>query len=251
MAEFGARLKALRLQYGFTQADLAQRSHLGQSTISALETGRHSPWPSTRRTLAKAFQMTLAELDAATRPPRSVMGPGAELEESGSPVALPESSVVKHVAGTRTAATAAQDEHPFAGSKIMDLLNQLGEVEHEVSEYRSFERYFPGVAWSTDSSLHLMACLGPIAAEVRGRVGDLVGRHLRDFLDEAFGMSEELGIPLATHQMALDGAPTQRFWMNGGRRFLLLSNPIRNASNATVGAVTVALDISNVADAIG
>ena len=178
------------------------------------------------------------------------MGSGPGRDDGGRPFALPEATGGMPASGGPAAGSASGDEHPYAGSKIMDLLNQLGEVEHEVSEYRSFERHFPGVAWSTDSSLHLMACVGPIAAEARGRVGDFVGQHLREFLDEAFGISEDVGIPLATHQMALDGSPTQRSWMFNGRRYLLLANPFRNAAGAIVGAMTLALDMTDVSDPV-
>jgi transcriptional regulator with XRE-family HTH domain len=250
MADFGTRLKELRLQYGYTQSDLAKKSKLGQSTISALETGRQSPWPSTRRALAKAFHMTLAELDAATRPSRGPArgepswGGGGEYGSTGPPTLLATSAAPPYP-GERTTPPTPSDEHPFAGSKIMDLLNQLGEVEHELSEYRSFEQHFPGVAWTTDTKLHLTACFGPTAAGARKRFGDFVGRHLREFLEEALGATEEDGLPLATHQMALDGLPVRRVWESEDNSYLLLAKPVRNVSGAIVGAVTLAVDITN------
>jgi transcriptional regulator with XRE-family HTH domain len=250
MADFGTRLKDLRLQYGYTQSDLAKKSKLGQSTISALETGRQSPWPSTRRALAKAFHMTLAELDAATRGDRSSAGVGATWP-GGDELAAMASGIVPAAPGgpaypgERPAPTVSPEEHPFAGSKIMDLLNQLGGVEHELSEYRSFEQHFPGVAWTTDVNMHLTACFGPTAAGARRRIGDFVGRHLSEFLEEALGASAGESIPLSAHQSALGGIPVRRLWTAEEASFLLLGRPIRNAAGAIVGAIVLALDVTN------
>jgi hypothetical protein len=150
--------------------------------------------------------------------------------------------------GERPAAAMPSDEHPFAGSKIMDLLNQLGEVEHELSEYRSFEQHFPGVAWTTDTKMHLTACFGPTAAGARKQFGDFVGRHLGEFLEEALGTTGEDNLPLTIHQTALDGLPVRRLWEAEETAYLLLSKPIRNVSGAIVGAITLALDVTNAAD---
>lgn len=64
MQDFGPRLRSIRLRHGLTQADLAERSGLGQSTISSLENGRQAPWPSTRRALARAFDAQPDAFDA-------------------------------------------------------------------------------------------------------------------------------------------------------------------------------------------
>ncbi len=83
MTDFGTQLRDLRVRIGLTQTDLAKASSLGQSTISALETGRQGPWPSTRKALAHAFHMTLEEFNiaivgagfAARQPARDGAGP--------------------------------------------------------------------------------------------------------------------------------------------------------------------------------
>src|SRR5688572_28547819 len=84
MVDFGQQLRALRSQFGMTQADLAHASNLGQSTISALETGRQGPWPSTRRALARAFSLSLEEFDFRTGlMPGGDSGPSVSTKPAG------------------------------------------------------------------------------------------------------------------------------------------------------------------------
>jgi transcriptional regulator with XRE-family HTH domain len=62
---FGARLKRLRLRQALSQRDLAGLAGITQSTVLRLENGRHPPLPSTIRKLARALEVTPADL---TRP---------------------------------------------------------------------------------------------------------------------------------------------------------------------------------------
>ena len=48
-------LRELRRRKGWIQKDLAQKSGVGQDTISGIESGRHEPRPSTLRKLAVVF----------------------------------------------------------------------------------------------------------------------------------------------------------------------------------------------------
>lgn len=50
-------LKELRRRKGWSQKDLAQKSGVGQDTISGIESGRHEPRPSTLRKLAMVFDI--------------------------------------------------------------------------------------------------------------------------------------------------------------------------------------------------
>jgi transcriptional regulator with XRE-family HTH domain len=59
-----ARLRALRLNPGLTQAELAQRAGVSEFTVVRLETGKDKrPHPSTRRKLAAALGVAIAEVD--------------------------------------------------------------------------------------------------------------------------------------------------------------------------------------------
>tara|TARA_R110002073_G_scaffold245043_2_gene407247 strand:+ start:27288 stop:27908 length:621 start_codon:yes stop_codon:yes gene_type:complete len=59
--EPGIRLKALRLQYGFSQRDLAKRAGVTNGTISMIEQGQVSPSVASLKKLAEAMSLTVAE----------------------------------------------------------------------------------------------------------------------------------------------------------------------------------------------
>ena len=62
---FGQQVRALRLAAGWTQAELAERSGLGERTVSDLERGlRATAYPSTARRLAAALKVSPDELGA-------------------------------------------------------------------------------------------------------------------------------------------------------------------------------------------
>jgi transcriptional regulator with XRE-family HTH domain len=65
------RLRELREERGFSQYSLAQESGVGRSTIAALEAGERGAHPSTMRALARALNVTVAELyrERITPPP--------------------------------------------------------------------------------------------------------------------------------------------------------------------------------------
>jgi transcriptional regulator with XRE-family HTH domain len=58
----GTRVRQLRQKHGWSQAELAKRTQLTRVYITRLEAGRYDPTLSTLRALAKAFEVTLAEL---------------------------------------------------------------------------------------------------------------------------------------------------------------------------------------------
>jgi transcriptional regulator with XRE-family HTH domain len=59
-----ARLRALRLNLGLTQAELATKAGVSEFTVVRLETGKGKrPHPSTRRKLAAALGVTIADID--------------------------------------------------------------------------------------------------------------------------------------------------------------------------------------------
>ena len=60
-------MKALRGEQRLTQADLAKRAHVSPGYIARLETLRHDPKLSTLVKIAKALNVTVAELLQAGR----------------------------------------------------------------------------------------------------------------------------------------------------------------------------------------
>ncbi len=60
--DFAGRLKALRSQHSWTQTELAEKSGLTQSTISAMESGKFVPTSESLEKLAKALGVPLEEL---------------------------------------------------------------------------------------------------------------------------------------------------------------------------------------------
>jgi transcriptional regulator with XRE-family HTH domain len=59
-----ARLRALRLNLGLTQAELASQAGVSEFTVVRLETGKAKrPHPSTRRKLAAALGVRIADVD--------------------------------------------------------------------------------------------------------------------------------------------------------------------------------------------
>lgn len=56
------RLKTLRKQRGWNQAELAKRAGVSFGYLARLETCRHDPQVNTLAKLAKALKVTLAEL---------------------------------------------------------------------------------------------------------------------------------------------------------------------------------------------
>lgn len=58
----GKVLAEIRQAKGLTQFELAKRANVGQSVISALETGKVWPYPKWRQRLAVALEMSETDL---------------------------------------------------------------------------------------------------------------------------------------------------------------------------------------------
>ena len=56
------KLRELRLDAGYSQAELAERAGLTREAISLLETGKRNPYPRTVRKLAGVLGVTPREL---------------------------------------------------------------------------------------------------------------------------------------------------------------------------------------------
>lgn len=75
---FGKRLRALRLQRGWTQEDLAMAANSNHRSISRYEGGRTCPRATTIRRLADALgcpveELTTASADRSSRPFRNLV----------------------------------------------------------------------------------------------------------------------------------------------------------------------------------
>lgn len=61
-ARLGDRVKALRLEYGYTQEDLSEKAGVGRVFISQLENGHKDVCLGVMEALAGSFKLTLSEL---------------------------------------------------------------------------------------------------------------------------------------------------------------------------------------------
>jgi DNA-binding XRE family transcriptional regulator len=58
-------LKAIREKLELTQTQMSVKANVALGTIAALEDGKLNPRPVTRRRLAEAYGVTIADIDAA------------------------------------------------------------------------------------------------------------------------------------------------------------------------------------------
>lgn len=56
------RLKALRAEHDWTQADLAERLNVSRQTVNAIEKGKFDPSLPVAFRIAKLFEMTIEEI---------------------------------------------------------------------------------------------------------------------------------------------------------------------------------------------
>jgi transcriptional regulator with XRE-family HTH domain len=280
MVDFGEQLRNLRSRLGLTQVALAEASRLGQSTISALETGRQSPWPSTRLALARAFRMSLEEFDAqmvgaeqyragshsgmrqfaapdnAPRPAPeqtaisdapAIIDQGSRADQSPAPptpASRPRGVYEpSHTRPSRYLGQGASEFH-FAPAKVMELLNQLGHAEHQLNQYQSFLDGACSACWTTDATLHITGSFGPIAMEQRSRHGDFRGRHIGEFFEAAWGEDSAAFLPLLMHQKSADGQSVGFCWDFEGSRYMVFIDPIRDHAGKVIGTIGLAIDLS-------
>jgi putative transcriptional regulator len=56
------RLRDLRAEHGWSQADLAEKLNVSRQTVNALETGRYDPSLPLAFTIAKLFKLRIEEI---------------------------------------------------------------------------------------------------------------------------------------------------------------------------------------------
>ncbi len=235
MHDFSHQLRDLRNRFGLTQADLAQASRLGQSTISALETGRQSPWPSTRRALARAFRMTLPEFDAQTMSNGPVPGPG----DGHSPRDMV-------VPGASNLPAAESLQRADLTGTVLRLVERLHAAEDRVRQteqhlsllQRALEQAHV-VMWTTDTELRMRSVHGG-NCQILGKPQDVLGTRL----DQCFcGVAGAPDSPLEAHRRALAGAATRSAVQWNGQAFNLIVEPRRDAEGRVIGTVGVAVEV--------
>jgi transcriptional regulator with XRE-family HTH domain len=149
-------LKEMRLRKGWSQQDLANRSGVGQDTISGIELGRHEPRPSTLRKLAGALDVEVADFfreeagdPKAPAPPSS---PEEISEERRSNrLTKPESVSYEHLEAWRVyvlrVAKRWEAEEPKSADEVRRTLEDLFSVldespAFEWTEERSAYEFF-------------------------------------------------------------------------------------------------------------
>lgn len=220
---FGDRLRLLREQRGLTQTDLSRESGISQSTVSALETGRQRPWPSTRRALARAFGLSLEEFD------RAVMSdhPGVVLDR---PVSIDLDAEPGQVGLHRTV-TQLVDQLRLTELRLRRSDQQLGLIRRLIDE-------MPVLCWETDAELRVMTASG-WAAKRHEVWGDLVGRTLEEFHARTGG---EVPLPpIEPHRRVLAGLPVSLLIPWGPDVWIVALEPLVAMNTGVSGVIGLAV----------
>jgi hypothetical protein len=135
--------------------------------------------------------------------------------------------------------------YPFAESKIMELLDQLGQAQQRLVQQETVIRALCPLCWTTDSSLRVTGFWGSLAEELESRAGDLTGRPVRDLLDAAMGAAGPSSPLLAIHRKAVNGLPVSVGWEQDGRRLIVFADPIRGPEGDITGTVGLAVDVTS------
>jgi transcriptional regulator with XRE-family HTH domain len=115
----GQRIAQLRKARGWTQAALAARAGLSSSTIAMYETGRRTPDAQTLARIAKALDVSLADLGAAADP-ADVPASSAGSPDARSAAAQPSERSL--AAEANAAVSAASEPQPQADPYVtLDL----------------------------------------------------------------------------------------------------------------------------------
>jgi DNA-binding XRE family transcriptional regulator len=56
------KIREFRIKAGYSQVELARRAGMGSTNLNAIENGRLKAWPKVKRKLARALEVTEAEL---------------------------------------------------------------------------------------------------------------------------------------------------------------------------------------------
>lgn len=221
---FGERLRALRERQGMTQFDLSRTSGISQSTVSALETGKQRPWPSTRKALAAAFNMALDEFDSHTMSERRAEPEGGT--GGGTPGAT---------GGTGT------------GETVLRLIEELHEAqdrirrsEQQLSLLRRMLDHVPLLLWTTDAELRVMSVTGWASRRLQ-EWSHQVGTPLAMFYKDRYGITDPEFPPLVAHRRALEGESAFCTYELEGTRLDCVVEPVLDGRRRVVGTIGIAV----------
>lgn len=240
MQGFGHQLKDLRNRFGLTQADLAKASNLGPSTISAIETGRQNPWPSTRRALARAFRMTLEEFDVQITglgPLGTVPRPGDSHSSEQQPIpgnGPPSSHSLEQADTEATVLRLVQ--------RLQAAEDRLGQTEQQLSLLQRALEQLPILLWTTDAQLRVRSAHG-CNSEWLGRHQDSLAAWLDEYLHDVLRAPNHDFGALDAHRRALGGAVTTSAVEWNGHVFGLIVEPQRDAEGRVTGTVALAVEV--------
>lgn len=224
---FADSFRNLRESRGFTQSDLAKVSGISQSTVSALETGRQRPWPTTRKALAQAFEMSLEEFDKAVMPPRQPVVPTVEILTSHA-----------------TARGGGDDSSSYLQGMVR-LVNQLHFTQERLQRsemgfglIRRFIDDLPVLFWETDPDLRVIRASG--WARRRHEVwAELIGRTIPEFQQHTNG-----AIPLPPLEpclRALEGHAVSVLVPWGDEQWNVALEPLREGRELVTGILGLAV----------
>jgi two-component system, cell cycle sensor histidine kinase and response regulator CckA len=134
------------------------------------------------------------------------------------------------------------DEVADLSASINQMLDALEKSQEKAAEQSArlqimVER-MPAVLWTTDSDLKFVISMGAGLKELGHQTNEVAGRSLYDY----FGTKDPQYPPIAAHLSALRGESTSYVttWMS--RTFESHTEPLRDANNAVVGVIGIALD---------
>lgn len=106
-------------------------------------------------------------------------------------------------------------------------------------------RQTPGAVWSTNLDLVVTRAFGRLAAELKLDASTVVNTSIFDVL----GRRDREDTLVAAHFSALQGQRTSYRYAFRGRRFDVITEPLRDDRQRIVGTITAAVDVTHVVDA--
>ena len=124
-----------------------------------------------------------------------------------------------------------------------DLRSAQETLRNNEARLRVMLEQLPAVVWTTDTELRFTSSVGAALLDLGLKPGDAVGMTLYDFFDSR----DESFPPIRSHREALDGRTVSYEQDWGGNRYRTVVEPLRNADGEVVGALGVALDVTDLA----
>ncbi|MET0410115.1 MAG: ATP-binding protein [Polyangiaceae bacterium] len=119
------------------------------------------------------------------------------------------------------------------------------EAQRDLQRFAAVLELLPGYCYTVDRELVFTSSAGKGLANLQLEPGQVVGSNLRDL----WGPHEETYEPLVCHKKALAGSESRYSDFCLGRSIEYLIRPLRAADGRVVGAIGVALDVTELAQA--